>query len=93
MSREERQRGTSSSKKDFWWLCEDSITDSSTPKEESPGAKRTKRFTPHSPINPYKGLSEKRDNGVVCIFSMTAKERSHNIYFLWCIFYCCYVAI
>lgn len=53
MSREERKKEASSSQKDFWWLSDRSFTDSSTPKDDSPGAKRTRRFTPHSPINPY----------------------------------------
>ncbi|XP_052062607.1 uncharacterized protein LOC127702446 [Mytilus californianus] len=55
MSREERQKASSSAQRDFWWLSDRSYTDSSTPKEDSPGAKKTRRFTPHSPISPYKG--------------------------------------
>lgn len=55
MSREERQKASSSAQRDFWWLSDRSYADSSTPKEDSPGAKRSRRFTPHSPISPYKG--------------------------------------
>ena len=67
MSREERKKEASSSQKDFWWLSDRSFTDSSTPKDDSPVAKRTRRFTPHSPINPYKNQVDKKSTSQVLI--------------------------